>query len=219
MAHNSGLTNAYCKAWFEDNQGNCTSPDTLSLGRFVPAPSPKKQKSGESLTLARSFRPASDPAQTNRSSSTTTSPRTEPEPSHATALFSYHPPSSTRARPATRLARHYLPSNTAFLLFLPSIPLASFSFCLVGSSGSLLCFHQGVLSLLFVRGRPLYQFGRSAEKSDCSGSIGCGLFFWLNVGDETLDGLPARVSMQLGARDRASPWQRSRGGVESDSRL
>lgn len=57
MAHNSGLTNAYCKAWFEDNQGNCTSPDTLSLGRFVPAPSPKKQKSGESLTLARSFSP------------------------------------------------------------------------------------------------------------------------------------------------------------------
>lgn len=38
LAHDSGLTNTYCKAWFEDNQGNCTSSETISfsLGRFVP---------------------------------------------------------------------------------------------------------------------------------------------------------------------------------------
>jgi hypothetical protein len=29
LAHNSGLTNTYCKAWFEDNQGNCTSSEAL----------------------------------------------------------------------------------------------------------------------------------------------------------------------------------------------
>ena len=74
LAHNSGLTNTSCKAWFEDNQGNCTSSEAL----LFPSPSGPLGRNGESL-ISHALSPSlpRKSAQTNRSSSTTTSPRTK----------------------------------------------------------------------------------------------------------------------------------------------